>query len=170
MATNDIYLRPDAGDGTNGVRLRTDAPSGGGSPVNYALTCAVGSYTIAGQAATLTVGRKLALDAGAYAVAGQAATLTVARRLTLNPGSYAVTGQAATLDYVPGVAATDYVLALDAGAYTAAGQTSDLTYTPGTPAAPPPITYWDVMLGGSQTPIKKKQKKQELEAMLLLLG
>lgn len=26
MATNDVYLRPDAGDGTNGVRLRIDAP------------------------------------------------------------------------------------------------------------------------------------------------
>jgi len=29
MATNDVYLRPDAGDGTNSVRLRPDAPDSG---------------------------------------------------------------------------------------------------------------------------------------------
>ena len=187
---------------------------GGGSPVNYALTCAVGSYAITGQAATLTVGRRMALDAGAYAVAGQAATLkvsrrltldagaytltgnaatltvnrrlaldagaytyagqaaalTVARRLALDAGAYTYTGQAATLDYVPGAAGVVYTLDLAAGAYTIAGQNSDLTYTPGAPAAPPPIAYWDVMLGSSQTPTKKKQRKQELETMLLLLG
>lgn len=31
MATNDTYLRPDAGDASNGVRLLTDAPDAGGA-------------------------------------------------------------------------------------------------------------------------------------------
>ena len=38
MATNDVYLRPDAGDGTNGARLRTDAPDAGGSNAALAWT------------------------------------------------------------------------------------------------------------------------------------
>jgi len=40
MATNDVYLRPDAGDGTNGVRLRPDAPDGasGSRPLAYMLS------------------------------------------------------------------------------------------------------------------------------------
>ncbi len=41
---------------------------------------------------------------------------------------------------------------------------------PEEPAGPPPITYWDVMLVGSHTPTRKKQRKQELETMFLLLG
>lgn len=36
MAVNDVYLRPDAGDGPNGVRLRPDAPdSAGGAAPNF---------------------------------------------------------------------------------------------------------------------------------------
>jgi len=40
-----------------------------------------------------------------------------------------------------------------------------------TPTATP-ITYWDSMLVGSRKPVGKgkKQKKQELEILLLLLG
>ena len=152
---------------------------GGGSPVNYALTCAVGSYAIAGQAATLTVGRRLALAAGAYAVAGQAATLTVARRLTLDagayaitgqaatlivarrltldPGSYAVTGQAATLDYVPGASAVNYVLDLAPGAYNYLGNAATLTVARNFALEPGSYIYTgkaatlDYVQGGNQT-------------------
>jgi len=120
----------------------------GASPVNYTLVCAAGAYVYSGQNATLTVARRLALDAGAYTYAGQNATL----------------------DYVPGVSATHYTLDLAAGAYAYAGQSIDLTYVSGALPTPPPIAYWDVMLVGSRTPIQKKQRKQELETMFLLLG
>lgn len=74
----------------------------GAGPVNKALVCAAGAYVYAGQAATLTVGRRLALEAGAYNYIGNSATLTVARNFALNPGAYIYTGNAASLDYVPG--------------------------------------------------------------------
>ena len=72
MATNDVFLRQDAGDGTNGVRLRPDAPDS----VAYTLPGAAGTYVVSGQVATLIVGRRFDGAAGSYAVTGQAATLT----------------------------------------------------------------------------------------------
>ena len=123
MATNDVYLRPDAGDGTNGVRLRPDGPDSGGA-VNYELVCAAGSYVYTGQAATLSVGRNLALAAGAYTYTGQSAGLVVGRRLSLAAGAYTYTGQSAGL-------VVGRNLALSAGAYTYTGQDATLTYTPG---------------------------------------
>ena len=162
---------------------------GGGSPVNYALTCAIGSYAIAGQAATLTVGRRMALDAGAYAVAGQAATLKVARRLTLDagayaitgqaatlivsrrltldPGSYAVTGQAATLDYVPGASAVNYVLDLAPGAYNYLGNAATLTVARNFALEPGSYIYTgkaatlDYVQGGNQTDTGVGKSKQQ---------
>ncbi len=91
-------------------------PAGGPT---YTLTCDAGSYTVTGQAATLEVGRKLALDAGSYTVTGQAATLTFTRLLACDAGSYTVTGQAATL-------AVNRALAFDAGSYTVTGQDAGL--------------------------------------------
>jgi hypothetical protein len=38
MAINDVYLRPDAGDGANSVRLRTDAPDASSSNATLAWT------------------------------------------------------------------------------------------------------------------------------------
>jgi len=78
----------------------TEAAAGG--PTNYTLTCEAGGYSYAGQAATLTLARNLALDAGSYSYTGQAATLTLARNLALDAGSYSYTGQDATLTYEPG--------------------------------------------------------------------
>ncbi len=52
MATNDVYLRPDAGDGVNGVRLRPDAPDAGG----VSLTPDVGLVTLTGYAPTVERG------------------------------------------------------------------------------------------------------------------
>ena len=124
---------------------------GGGSPVNYALTCAVGSYAIAGQAATLTVGRRLALSAGAYAYAGNDANLVVGRNLPLDAGSYSYVGNDAALQVGKALAlesgAYAYTgndiglvvgrnLPLDSGSYDYVGNDATLTYTPGIPPRP----------------------------------
>ena len=101
---------------------------GGGSPVNYTLVCASGSYVYTGQAATLTLARKLSLAAGAYVYTGQAATLAVARKLALDAGAYTYTGQDATLTYVAG--GVDYTLECEPGAYLYTGQDAILDYQP----------------------------------------
>ena len=159
MATNDVYLRPDAGDGTNGVRLRPDAADAGGT-VNYTLVCAVGAYAYSGVAANLTVARRLALSAGAYTYTGQTAGLTLARRLSLSAGAYTYTGVAASLGVArklalaagaytySGVAAAlrvDRNLALSAGSYAYAGQDATLAYVPGAGA----INYVISLAAGS---------------------
>lgn len=92
---------------------------GGGGAVNYTLVCASGSYTYTGQAANLTVARRLALSAGAYTYAGQTANLTVDRRLSLAAGAYSYAGQEATLGL-------ERKLALSAGAYAYSGVAADL--------------------------------------------
>jgi hypothetical protein len=130
MATNDVYLRPDAGDGANGVRLRPDGPDSG-SPVNYTLVCAAGAYVYSGSAASLVVGRTLPLATGTYVYTGQAAILSLKRNMPLAAGAYNYVGNAATLTYVPGAAKVDYVLALSAGAYVYTGKDAQLTYVSG---------------------------------------
>ena len=131
MATNDVYLRPDAGDGTNGVRLRTDAADSGGA-VAYTLVCAAGAYVYTGVAANLVVGRNLPLETGAYVY----------------------TGQAATLAYVPGAAKVDYVLACDAGAYVYSGNAATLTYVDNSVAVASPVIY----PGVKRKPIRVRRK------------
>jgi len=142
MATNDIYLRPDAGDSVNGVRLRTDAPDSGG-PTAYTLTCDAGAYAYTGQAATLQVDKSLACAAGAYNYVGQAATLSVQYGLVCGAGAYSYAGNDATLSvsYVLSCATGDYTytgnaasltversLLCDAGAYSYTGNDATLTY------------------------------------------
>lgn len=75
------------------------AESGVGSTA-YSLTAAHGSYSLSGQAVTLTP--------------------TFHRSLALAEGSYTLSGQAVGLTYMPGSGA--YGLTLDAGQYTLAGQ------------------------------------------------
>lgn len=128
MATNDVYLRPDAGDGTNSVRLRPDGPSGG---VSYTLALAAGSYTYTGIAAQLTVARNLPLAAGAYSYSGKTASLNVARNLPLAAGAYAYAGNNATLTYVPGASAINYTLDLAPGVYGYQGGNAQLDYRQG---------------------------------------
>jgi len=140
--------------------LRSLEESSGGGSVSYVLSCNSGSYTYTGQAASLTVERKLSLAAGAYTYSGQAAGLTVDRRLALAAGSYTYAGQAAslglerklalaagayayagnaaTLDYVPGAGAINYVISLAAGSYAYTGQDATLDYVAG--AVTPPVT------------------------------
>lgn len=45
--TNDVYLRPDAGDGVNGVRLRPDAPDPSGATSTLAWTGGSDTWAIA---------------------------------------------------------------------------------------------------------------------------
>jgi hypothetical protein len=85
------------------------AAGGAGSPVNYVLTCASGSYSYTGVAASLNVAHSLVCDAGAYAYSGNAATLT----------------------YTPGAAKVDYVLSCSAGSYAYSGQPASLLYVAG---------------------------------------
>lgn len=95
----------------------------------------------------------LACNAGAYAYTGNAATLTVLRKLALEAGAYSYVGNDATLDYVPGVAKIDYVLSCDAGAYSIVGSDAVLDYVSGAPLIPSgggggggyryPNTYWE---------------------------
>lgn len=149
----DIFLYQGEANPNDIVLSDPTVQRGGGSPVNYTLVCASGSYVYTGQAATLTLARNLSLAAGAYVYTGQAATLTVARQLSLAAGAYAYVGNAAsltvarklalaagayayvgqdaTLTYVPGAAKIDYVLACAVGAYVYTGQDATLTYRAG---------------------------------------
>lgn len=110
MATNDVYLRPDAGDGENGVRLRPDAPDP--SKIDYVLACNSGAYAYTGNAATLQLQRQFALEVGEYGYVGNDATLTyvaggINYTLECEPGAYLYTGQDAILDYQPVYAVID---------------------------------------------------------------
>jgi hypothetical protein len=113
VATNDIYLRPDAGDGVNGVRLRTDAPDSGGT-VNYTLVCAAGAYSYLGQAAALSLNHSLVCTAGAYTYTGNATALSLKHNLLCASGVYAYAGLPATLS-------VQHSLVCDSGAYTYSG-------------------------------------------------
>ena len=84
--------------------------------------------------------------------------------ITAQHGSFALAGQDVDITYTPVTAG--YELIAEQGTFTLVGQDAELSVT----RPPPPITYWDVMLVGSRTPIQKKQRKQELETMFLLLG
>jgi hypothetical protein len=155
----------------------------GGGAVNYTLACDAGAYSIAGQAATLTLARKLALDAGAYAYSGVAATLNVERKLplaagaytyagvdavlnverklALDAGAYAIAGVDATLDYVPGTA--NYTLACDAGAYVISGGDAELVYS----GAVPETTQ---QFSGGFVPFRRRKSAKEIEQERIRLG
>jgi hypothetical protein len=119
-----------------------------GGFVAYSLSCATGTYILAGQAATLNYSRTLTCDTGSYSIAGNPAALTyvpgaglVNYVLTCDVGAYALAGQPATLTYarsltasagayaLSGVDATftrGYSLVCDTGAYSIAGQAATL--------------------------------------------
>lgn len=129
------------------------AAGGGGSPVNYTLVCASGSYSYTGVDASLKVAHSLQCAAGSYSYSGVAASLKVAHSLVCDAGAYTYTGNAASLKVehslvcdagayaYTGVAASLNVahsLVCDAGTYSYSGNDATLTYTPG--AAQQPIT------------------------------
>lgn len=138
-----------------------------GGTVNYVLTCATGTYTYTGQAATLSVTHSLVCANGAYTYTGQAATLNVAHRLACDAGSYAYTGNDATLTYVAGSAAVNYTLACDAGSYAYAGSDAVLTYVP-IAAVPESSGGWEYFIHYHRRleKLKEKEKRQleEIEA------
>ena len=119
-----------------------DNPASGGAPVNYDITAQHGTFSLSGQDATISRNRALSPLHGSFALAGQDIDIT----------------------YTPVTAG--YELIAEHGTFTLAGQDAELSVT----RLPPPISYWDVMLVGAHTPTKKKQRKQELETMFLLLG
>jgi hypothetical protein len=111
----------------------------------YTLTAATGSYTLSGQAAALTVTRKLTADAGAFTLTGQAAGVAAGRRLTAETGSHTLSGQAAGLTVTRRLTADAGTFALTGqaaglrparvltaatGAFALTGQAAALTYDP----------------------------------------
>lgn len=87
----------------------------------YALAIAGGSYSVSGQAVTLSHGYAVAVDAGSYAVSGQDVTLSRGQTLAIDAGSYAVTGQDVSLVHA-------WVVPADAASYSIGGQDVTLTH------------------------------------------
>jgi hypothetical protein len=81
-----------------------------------------GSYTLTGQAATLTLGRRLTAEAGTYSLTGVDAALRADRRITGAAGAYSLTGVAAGLR-------ADRRLTGDQGTYSLTGVAADLLYS-----------------------------------------
>jgi len=160
----DIFLYQGEANPNDIVLSNPTVQRGGGSSVNYTLTCAVGSYVYTGQTATLGLARKLALDVGAYVYTGQAATLTVARRLALDAGAYVYAGNNATLDYVPG--RVDYTLACDAGAYVYTGQDATLDYSAGVPVPTGGHFAFDEKKRGKRWKKEKEERDQRREVLV----
>ena len=72
-------------------------PSVPAAAATYSLALEAGSFTVAGQTASLLVGRVCAPAAGAYTISGQAVALRAARTIPLAAGAYTVAGQASAL-------------------------------------------------------------------------
>lgn len=95
------------------------------APNAYVTTAQAGSYTLTGQAATVSRDKALAATAGSYTLSGVNATLTftpliTGYDLTALAGAYLLTGQAATVS-------RDKLLTASAGSYTLTGVNADLT-------------------------------------------
>jgi hypothetical protein len=79
------------------------------------LTADAGSFALSGQAATLSLVRRLSAESGSFTVTGQPASLLQARRISADVGSFTLNGQAASLQYSRRILA-------DAGSFTLTGQ------------------------------------------------
>ena len=88
---------------------------------DFTLTAAQGSYTLTGQAATLTADRTIVAAQGSYTLTGQAAGLLADRLLTSAQGSYTLSGQAAGLEAAR-------LLTSAQGSYALTGQDAGLNY------------------------------------------
>ena len=120
MATNDVFLRPDAGDGTNGVRLRPDAADSAG-----AVTGTI-AWTQAGDTWALT---------GAARVSGTAAIVQADDTWALT-GAARVTGTIAFTQEQDTWAATAAVLVTGTISWT---QSDDTWAVEGTVADASPV-------------------------------
>ena len=87
---------------------------------DYTLVSDVGSFTLAGQAVSLKVGRKIAAASGSYTLTGYATTLKASRTLGASDGSYSLTGIDASFKAGRSMAASS-------GAYTLTGIATGLT-------------------------------------------
>ncbi len=92
----------------------------GGGATSYTLTASAGSYSVSGQAQTLTSSRSSAAAQGSYAVSGKATVLSLGRKLTAAQGSYAVSGQTTPLTSSRSLAATT-------GSYSVSGKATGLS-------------------------------------------
>jgi Zn-dependent protease with chaperone function len=88
----------------------------------YTLTAAQGSFTLTGQAATLSRTRALAASQGSFALTGQAATLKRALNVAAAQGSFPFTGQAVNFNLGHAVVAGQ-------GSFTLSGQTATFRRT-----------------------------------------
>jgi hypothetical protein len=93
------------------------------------LTADAGSYTLAGQAASLEVSGQLDAFAGSYSLAGQTARLFRSYTLISNAGSYTLTGQNNRFF-------TGKTMPAGAATYTLSGQVANLKQTHIEPFAP----------------------------------
>jgi hypothetical protein len=87
---NRFYVGANSTDGGNNSNVIFTAPPTG----NYTITAVNGSYSIAGQSATVSRGRSLIASNGTYAVNGQSAIVSFGRLLLPANGVYSVAGQA----------------------------------------------------------------------------
>lgn len=106
------------------------------------LTCAGGTFTLSGQAASIKHSAKVVAAAGTFALSGQAASVKVVARIAAGFGSFSLAGQAVTLRYLPtplGVGMGDFLLGGQAamiragrpfvagqGAFTLTGQAASI--------------------------------------------
>ena len=86
---------------------------------HYTLTAEAGSYTMAGQDASLRSALKVAAGVGSYSLAGQDASLRVGKKMAADAGSYSLTGQDAVLRAIRRIAA-------EGGSYTLTGYDANL--------------------------------------------
>ncbi len=89
------------------------------APNSYTLTASSGSFTLSGQAATLTTARKVSCSAGSFALTGNAAGLASSRKVVAAAGTFTLTGNAAGLTLARSLVAS-------AGAFTLTGQDASL--------------------------------------------
>lgn len=86
---------------------------------HYTLTAEAGSYTMAGQDASLRSALKIAAGAGSYSLTGQDASLRFGRKIAAGAGSYSLTGQDAVLRAIRRIAA-------EGGSYALTGYDANL--------------------------------------------
>lgn len=109
----------------------------GTSATNYTLSGANGSYALTGQAASFKRGYALGGANGSYSYSGIAASFKRGYGLSGASGSYSFTGKAATLTYTPGSGAVAYTLSGANGSYLFSGQSATFTVTTAEAARPP---------------------------------
>lgn len=113
------YTATASGSNANG-------PAGGGLIIvfreadSYTFDCEAGSFTLSGQAATLSWGTKIDADRGQFTLAGNDATLTNGYGIVAEMGAFTLTGRDAALTSVLAMAA-------DAGAFTLTGNDAGLS-------------------------------------------